>query len=296
MRDVRYRRRPELRTQNPQQALEFIDDVGFCFLFPDHGVEMPNLWHAIAGSKRDIPHHHHDRDLGRAWDWKDELPVQGLVYYGKLLRRKPMFISLRLLPSFYALSENYGDVDDYITEYEDGKLSYEARQVLEALLEHGAQPTSHLRRYAGLAGKANAPRFDRAIVELQEGLKIIKVGVSDANAWKYCYVYDLLVRRWPELPDQAQSISRRQARRTLVANYLDVVVTASREMVQRVFRLLNWTAGEYEETFDDLLAEGAMQPVTVAGLRREQLASCAALCRLDSARSGATAPQGAAQP
>ncbi len=256
-RDQRYRRKPHLKVRTPREALAFVEDVGFCFLFPARKVEMPSLWEAICGASRPVPAHHDDRELGYAWNWKDDLPSRGLVFYGKLLRRKPMLVSLRLLPHFYALSENYGELDDYLVEYADGKLSEEAKRVYEALLEHGALPTSHLRREAGLAGKSNARRFDRAILELQLGLKIVKTGISDANAWKYCYVYDLLLRRWPDLPGRAGAISRSEAMRRLLLTYLSNVGIAR---MQDLARLFAWELGQLQELCDgaadggDLLA------------------------------------------
>jgi hypothetical protein len=39
-REVRYRRRMNLRVTTQEQAVEFIHDVGFAFLFPIQGVEM----------------------------------------------------------------------------------------------------------------------------------------------------------------------------------------------------------------------------------------------------------------
>ena len=242
---MRYRRLPQLRLRNPEQAVEFVNDVGFCFLFPQKGVEMPSLWEAICGVSRPVPIHHDDRALGYAWHWKDELPSRGLVYYGKLLRKKPTLVSLDLLPYFYALSDNYGEQDDYVAEYEDGTLSEEARRVYEALLTRGALPTSHLRREAGLAGKSNASRFNRALVELQVGLKIVKTGISDQSSWRYCYVYDLLLRRWPELPETARNITRREARRILVARYLDNVIEVDRTIIHRLFHGLGGTRDEW---------------------------------------------------
>jgi hypothetical protein len=236
-RDIRYRRTPDLKVRAPEQALDFVNDVGFCLLFPARGVEMPSLWEAICGEIRPLPRPHDDRELGYTWRWKDELPSRGMVYYGKLLRKKPTLISLEMLPYFYALSENYGDLDDYMVEYEEGKLSEEARRVYEALLEHRALPTSQLRRRAGLAGKSNAARFDRALLELQLGLKIVKTGISDASAWKYCYVYDVLLRRWPDLPRRAQVISTHEARSTLLLTYVHNVGVTT---VNSVARLFGW--------------------------------------------------------
>jgi hypothetical protein len=236
-RDARYLRRPHLRLRSSQQALEFINQVGFCFLFPARTVEMPTLWEAICGETRPLPVAHDDVELGYAWNWKDELPSRGLVYYGKLVQKKPTLISLDLLPHFYALSENYGDIEDYLLEYQDGKLSEEARRVYEALLKHGALPTSHLRRRAGLDGKGNAPRFDRAIRELQLGLKIVKTGISDANAWGYCYVYDVLLRRWPDLARRAGAIPSQEALRVLLLTYLR---NAGVTTLADVARLMGW--------------------------------------------------------
>ena len=234
-RDLRYRRRHKLRLLSSQQALEFVDDVGFCFLFSAKGLQMPTLWEAICGEARPLPMHHDDEALGNAWDWKDELPSRRLAFYGKLLRGKPTIVSLRLLPHFYALSENYGDLEDYLIEYQEGRLSEEARRIYEALLERGALPTSHLRRHAGMQGKASAPRFDRAIRELQLGLKIVKTGISDANSWGYCYVYDVLLRRFPDLPAQAGAIRSDEAIRTLFLTYLRDVGVAAEEQSAHLF-------------------------------------------------------------
>jgi hypothetical protein len=234
-RDTRYRRRPELRLRTSQQALGFVNDVGFGLLFPARDVQAPNLWEAVCGDSRPLPLHLDDPELGDTWRWKDELPSSGSVYYGKLVRKKPTLVSLDLLPCFYALSANYGDIEDYLIEYQDGKLSEEAKRVYEALLANGPLPTSHLRRKAGLEGKRNVPRFDRAIRDLQLGLKIVKTGVSDANRWGYCYVYDVLLRRWPDLAQRAALIPGREAQRRLVLTYLKNMGAARAEDVARLF-------------------------------------------------------------
>jgi len=40
---ARYRRRMDLRITTQEQAKEFVDDVGFCFLFPIQGIDRPRL-------------------------------------------------------------------------------------------------------------------------------------------------------------------------------------------------------------------------------------------------------------
>ena len=51
-RDRRYRRTPERRVQTVDGARAFVDEMGFCHFWPIQGVEMPNLFHAIAGCVR----------------------------------------------------------------------------------------------------------------------------------------------------------------------------------------------------------------------------------------------------
>ena len=198
LRDRRYHRTPEGRVHTEAAARAFVDEVGFCFLFGERGLEIPTLWGAICGADRPVPRHHDDADLGRAWNWKDSLPARGEVFYGKLLRAKPTLVSLELLPAFYALSPNYGDVEDYLQQYEEGLLTIEARNIYQALQDEGPLPTSRLRQIAGLQGGGPvARRFDSALTELQTQLKIAKTGISDANRWGYAYVYDLFLRALP---------------------------------------------------------------------------------------------------
>jgi hypothetical protein len=249
----RYRRRPDLRLRSRDQALAFIDDVGFCFTFPSHDVDAPSLFEAVCGECRLVPVVHDDPDLGRTWHWKDELPASGAVYYGKLLRKRPTLISLDLLPYFYALSPNYGDIEDYLLEYQEGHLSDEARRVYETLLNEGAMPSSHLRRKAGLEGERNALRFDRAVRELQTGMKIAVAGISDANRWGYCFVYDVVLRRWPDLASKAGAIPSREAKHRLMLTHLRNVGAAR---LSDLTALFGWDKAELATLVSSWAAAG----------------------------------------
>lgn len=272
LRDIRYHRTPQLRVKSEQEALQFINEVGFCFLFGDQEVEIPTLWAAVCGSRRALPDEHFDREVGLTWEWKDTLPTRGEVYYGKLLRGKPTLVSLELLPHFYALSPNYGDIEDYLEQYEEGRLSVEAKNIYEVLLKEGAMATSRLRQLAGLAGGgANARRFDRAIAELQIGMKIVKVGISDANRWGYAYVYDLFLRRFPNIPERARKISSDQAMATLLLRHLHNVVVETERALRRLFRWEDW---EWERLMRRLTERGLIRRgLRVEGWAEEGLAA-----------------------
>jgi hypothetical protein len=276
-RDHIYRRTPARRVQSVDEARAFVAEVGFCHFWPIKGVELPNLFHAIAGRVRPVPMEHDDPDIGKCWGWKDQSLDKRWWYYGKLLRRRATLVSLELLPAVYACTENYGGLDDYVDEYRAGTMTVEAKQIYEALLELGPLDTVRLRREARMSASGVKSRFERALVELQVGLKVLPVGVAEAGAWRYAFVYDILQRHFPGLPEQARAISRAQARRALVLQYVDDVAAAEREGIGRVFSVFRWTATELERTIGALLQEGAVREAQVEGASGPQIVSARAL-------------------
>jgi hypothetical protein len=287
-RDHNYRRTTARQVRTEEQALAFVNEVGFCFLFRAPHVEAPTLWEAILGGEyHEIGHH--DYETGLAWNWKDTLVVKKQIFYGKLLKQKPTLISLPLFPYFYALSENYGEPEEYLDDYEAGRLSYAAKCIYEVLLREGAMPTSTLRRQAGLAGDGDeapsrppfrgvrrdgaseaARLFDRGLAELQASLKIVKTGISDANRWKYCYVYDLLPRWLPEQVAAGLRIRSLDAMQTIIRQYLDVVVVST---PQKIADLFGWPPGRTSQALAALAATGEIRTgLCVEGLPGEWLA------------------------
>jgi hypothetical protein len=270
-RDARYRRTSEQRVTTLEDARAFVNDVGFCHFWPIKDIEMPNLLHAIAGRARDVPQEHADPDGSRCWSWKDRALGKRWWYYGKLLRRRATLVSLDLLPTFYACSENFGDIHDYLTEYRDGLLSAEAKAIYEALLEHGPLDTVRLRRESRMSADSAKSRFDRALVELQIGLKVLPIGVAETGAWHYAFIYEILQRHFPTLPEQARVVSRSQAQRTLIQTYLHNVVSADRGMITKVFHVMKWTSRELARAIDVLLEEDIIREIQVEGMPSAQL-------------------------
>jgi hypothetical protein len=162
-------------------------------------------------------------------------------------------------------------------QYRDGRLSHEAKLIYEALLEYGPQHVIELRRLARLTGQSRKAAFQRALTELQTDLKILPVGVARAGAWRYAFIYEIVPRWYPDLPDQARPIIGTQALRTLVWRYLDNVVAADRNMIGRVFHILNWTPTDLARTIATLLQEGTVREVSVKGLEHPQFVSTRAL-------------------
>ena len=172
-----------------------------------------------------------------------------------------------------SVSNNFGSLTDYLAEYEDGRMTAEAKAIYEAILENGPLDTVRLRRESRMSAQSAKSRFDRALVELQVGLKVLPVGVVEARAWNYAFVYEILQRHFLDLPGQARPIGRGDARRVLVQRYLDSVVAADRKMIGQIFHIFKWTPAELERTITTLLQDGTIQEIEIKGLKHPQLLS-----------------------
>ena len=249
-----YRLLPELQVTTQDEAIEFVNERGFVTFWPIKAIITPSLWNAVAGD-RPVPSEHDDPGMV-TWGWKDDLLDKRRWYYARVLRGKATMISLDVAPTFYALSENYGDPEqDYLDLYKDGLLSQAAKQIYEALLDVGTLDTVNLRRRIHMTGKASNSPFERGLTELQRDFKILPVGVAESGAWRYSFIYDLVHRFYPDLPEKARFISRREARKTLVGLYLDSVGAATEAETRKVFQ---WKRDEIEAVLESLVESGRL--------------------------------------
>jgi hypothetical protein len=163
------------------------------------------------------------------------------------------------------LSENYGDPTDYLVEYQEGRLSAEAKAVYEALLEEGPLDAVRLRQEARLATAQAKTRFDRALVELQADLKVLPTGVAEAGAWRYAFVYDLVERWYPDLPARARQVSTGRARRQIVMRYVESMIVADRGSTSRA---LGWRPEDVDRTIAPLIEAGELREVILTDKAR----------------------------
>ena len=225
---------PHKTLTSPAQALDFVNKRGFIYFWPIKGIDFPSLWAAVAGD-RPVPNEHDDPGHV-TWGWKDEALDKRIWYYAKVLRRKATIISLEVAPYFYALTENYGDFkEDYLIPYEDGRLPQGAKQVYEAVLDNGPLNTIDLRRLARMSN-AKDSEFNKALEILQADFKILPIGVAQAGAWNYAFIYEITARYWPNLPEQAHHIGEAEARMKLLELYFRSVGAAQIRDVNKLFR------------------------------------------------------------
>jgi hypothetical protein len=159
---------------------------------------LPSLWEALTGTE-DVDWAVRDEagrfvdwtpDMARIWSWKDELPEQRLVCAGKHLGGRASLVSLKVLPTLYALTGRAGRPEDFREE----ELSPIERDVADALLENGPTSSAELPHVAGHERK----RTHAAAERLQRRLVVTAAGRQERDRGWPAVILDILSRRYAE--------------------------------------------------------------------------------------------------
>ena len=165
-------------------------------------------------------------------------------------------ISLEVAPAFYALSENFGSPEeDYLYQYRDGTLTAEAKAIYEALLRQGPLHAIALRRATSMSDGTSSYRFNKGLEELQADFKVMPIGVAEAGAWNYAFIYECVHRHHPEFLEQAKNIEINEAQRLLVTLYLRSVGAVTLGDIVKIFW---WPKREVETTVNSLVGDGVL--------------------------------------
>ena len=255
------------KLSSPAQAAKFVNERGFIYFWPVKGIDLPSLWTAVAGDRPVADAHDDPGHI--TWGWKDGALPKRIWYYAKVLRRRATIISLEVAPYFYALSENYGSPEeDHLIAYQEGRLTLSAKNIYEALLGQGALDAISLRKAARMTS-AKESEWNRALEDLQKDFKILPVGVAEAGAWKYAFIYDITARHYPELPERARQISETQARGKLLECYFESVGAAQAKDANKLF---GWGVELTQRALRHMLEAGTLTEAEHPGQEGEWLA------------------------
>src|SRR6266850_2011912 len=274
LRDRRFRRSTPRQVHGERAALAFVREVGFCSTFYRFPEGVACLWEAVAGraNPRWPRHSHHDAGIGLTWELKDTLPARKRVYYGKLLRGRPLLVALDLFPMFYALVRGRQRARDYRGEYEAGRLSHTARRIMDAMLEEHPQYTRELRANVFMLEPSKTREFERAMAELQQGLWLVKS--EERYEPTFSYRWDLLETWLPEAVAAGRRMSRAAALDRLVTRYLDTAVFSTSRGLARLFGL---PSADVAACVTRLIRRGAVVETAVAGWPGDWLVVAAAM-------------------
>lgn len=205
------------RVRNAEQLVTMVDAFGFCFAFTHRTGDAP-----IPACFDHLSTNSDDRKWGWMWGWKDELPEAKRLYYGKLLVRKPTFVSMKMLPTFYATFGRAGEADDHLEDVRAGRLSDIARRVIDYLTQRGETQTKRMRADLGITSQEGKADYAKAVEELQRLMYVARVKAVGEGREDYNYTYDLFVRRYPETVKSAERISSSDAMTMLLRRLLEL--------------------------------------------------------------------------
>jgi len=213
------------RVRTAPAALRFVDALGFCYAFTSGPGGLPGLFDVLATGSI-------NRMWSWAWQWKDELATARRLHYGKVIRRKPSYISLTMLPAFYALSDNVGEPDDHLQAYREGRLSLMARTLYEQILAEGPVSTWTLRRRFVRRGESGA-RFHRALDDLQARFLVAKV--AEEEEWRNGFIWDAFHRWMPDVVRAAGKLTAEAAAARVLEQYLHIAGAAAGPDIEALF-------------------------------------------------------------
>jgi hypothetical protein len=235
------------QTRRPVRSIEraaaFVQDVGFALLFPARGVDLPSLYNAaterLTGTFWEVEW---GPDSERVWGWKDELPLRGMAWYGKLLTGRASLLSPALLADLYPRS---GRPDDFT----EASLSEDARRIAEMLLLSGPTATGALREALGLEGKKGQARFSTAVAELGRNLVVTNCGVEEKQGGWPAAVLELTARVF-KVPGRG-TLANRHLRAT--ENFLHTMLVAEPAQLARAFA---WHPSDAAQRLEQLQGRG----------------------------------------
>lgn len=232
-----FRQSPTRRVRSARSALAFVNAVGLCSTFHRFPEGLGCLWEAVVGraAPRWPRRSHHDDGIGLTWELKDVLPARRHVYYGKLVKGRPVLVALDLFPAFYALGRGGQRAGAYREEYEAGRLSLTAKRIMDSLMREAPQYTRGLRAECFMLESGKTREFERAMGELQQGLWIVKT--EERYEPSFSYRWDLLERWLPDQVAEGRRLRRPAAREQLLSRYLAGAVYSTPALLARLFGL-----------------------------------------------------------
>src|SRR3989449_7800658 len=217
------------RIRTADALVRMVDGLGFCFAFTaEVAYPVPAAFD-----------HLDTRSEGRKWEWmwgwKDELAEAKRVYYGKLLIRKPTFVSMKMLPTFYATFGRAGEADDHLDDVRAGRLSEIARRIIDFLAQNGETQTKRMRSALGITSAGGKADYAKAIEELQRLMYVARVRAVGEGREDYNYTYDLFVRRYPETVRAAERSTSADAMSALLAHLVELAGGVTEREVAKLF-------------------------------------------------------------
>jgi hypothetical protein len=245
-----------------EQARAFVEDVGFCVMYPQRPPLLaPTFIGAFVGSDDRLPGWQHA--------FKDPRAAEATELMVRLLREKTAFeanlfeenngflLAASVFPYFYAL---VGERNPKQAPKAGSRSPYSALacDAFELIRRDG--PISKQKLQETLGGSVSFPALDGALGELWSKLRITRVDYT-ASAGS---VWDVLYRWAPDAVKQGVGLSVPEALTALLTKYLDCVIAVEQvELENFLGRLI--ARSKVKDAVNALLAARELSFVHVGG-------------------------------
>jgi len=217
-----------------EEARVFIDEVGFCLMYPVRPpMPLPTFIGAFAGSDDRLPTWQHAFSDPRAAD-ATSLMVRLLrersAYEANLFDENNAFlVAASAFPFFYAL---LGERNPKLAPKPGPRSPYSqlACDTFELIRRDG--PISKEKLQEALGKSISLPALDKALGELFAKLRITRVDYKANEGGSF---WDVLYRWSPDAVREGVGLSVPQALSALVSKYLDCVIAADQSELENFF-------------------------------------------------------------
>lgn len=244
-----------------EQARAFLEDVGFCLMYPRRpALLVPTFIGAFVGSDDRLPGWQHafaDPRAAEATELMVRLLRERTAFEANLFEENNGFlVAASVFPYFYALmgERNPKQAPRPGTRSPYSQLASDAFAVVQ---ERAISKQKLLER---LGGGLSVAALDKALAELWSKLRITRVDYrpSEGSVW------DLLYRWAPEAVKEGVGLSVPEALSALVSKYLDCVIAVEQAELETFFG--NFIArSRVKDAVNALLAARELSFVHVGG-------------------------------
>jgi hypothetical protein len=252
-----------------EQARTFIEDVGFCLMYPQRPpLLVPTFVGAFAGADDHLPDWQHafsDPRAAEATELMVRLLREQSAYEANPFDENNAFLlAASVFPYFYAL---VGERNPKLAPKAGTRSPYSqlACDAFAVIQRDG--PISKQKLLEQLAGGLSTAALDKALAELWSRLRITRVDYkpSEGSSW------DVLHRWAPEAVKEGVGLSVPEALSALLSKYLDSVIAVEQQELESFFS--NFVArSKIKEAVNALLSARELNFVHVGAKSMLQIA------------------------
>jgi len=252
-----------------EQARAFVEDVGFCLMYPQRPpLLVPTFIGAFVGADDRLPGWQHafaDPRAAEATELMVRLLREQTAFEANLLGENNGFlVAASVFPYFYALT---GERNPKLAPKAGTRSPYSQLACDAFALIQQEGPISKQKLREKLGGGLSAAALDKALAELWSKLRITRVDYKPSEG----SVWDLLYRWAPEAVKEGVGLSVPEALSALVSKYLDCVIAVEQTELEAFFG--NFMArSRVKDAVNALLAARELSFVHVGGHAMLQIA------------------------